>query len=449
MEETTMSDNKTPKKAATNPPEKTTDTVSKNETAASPVKSAAVSKSSSTHRKVMRNNEANQQIPSKPSNKRASLALLLAGFSIIAAAGHFIWQQHHNKQELSRLTEQNQQALKQSQAQLKQDLITTFNNQLAQQKSNSQSQADADIAQQKNEALLNTLSAQINQLEQQVQLRQPDDWLIHEADYLIRIAARTMWLEQDTQAAISLLREADSRLKTLAQAKYLPIRALINEDIEALALMPSLNTEDAILQLMALNKQIPQLTLAQVKITEDLKGGQESLTLSTDIDDWQSNLAKTWQKFLNDFITVRRRTGSVEPLLSPDQQQHLKQNLSLKVQLVQWAASQQKDSIYQQTLLDIQQWLNEFFDMQRANNQTFYQAIEDLKQQTIDYNYPSDLKSLTAIKRLLESDKQQIQRQYQEQNSSALDNTQDINDASSFEIDDPEPLTENNNGDLL
>jgi hypothetical protein len=49
----------------------------------------------------------------------------------------------------------------------------------------------------------------------------------------------------------------------------------------------------------------------------------------------------------------------------------------------------------------------------------------------------------------LESDKQQIQRQYQEQNSSALDNTQDINDASSFEIDDPEPLTENNNGDLL
>ncbi len=448
MEETTMSDNKTPKKAATNPPEKTTDTVSKNDTAA-PVKSAAVSQTSSTHRKVMRNNEANQHVTSKPSNKRASLALLLAGLSIVAAAGHFIWQQNYNKQDLVRITEQNQQALKQSQAQLKQELITTFNNQLAQQKSNSQSQADADIAQQKNEALLNTLSAQINQLEQQVQLRQPDDWLIHEADYLIRIAARTMWLEQDTQAAIPLLREADSRLKTLAQAKYLPIRALINEDIEALALMPSLNTEDAILQLMALNKQIPQLTLAQVKITEDLKGDQESLTLSTDIDDWQSNLAKTWQKFLNDFITVRRRTGSVEPLLSPDQQQHLKQNLSLKVQLVQWAASEQKNTIYQQTLLDIQQWLNEFFDMQETNNQTFYQAIEDLKQQTIDYNYPSDLKSLTAIKRLLENDKQQIQRQYQEQNTSALDNTQDINDTSSPEIDNPEPLNESNNGDLL
>jgi uroporphyrin-3 C-methyltransferase len=449
MEEKTMSDNETPKKAATNPPKKTTDTVTKNTTAAASGKSAVISQPSSTHRGVTTNTEAKQQIPSKPSNKRASLALLLAGLSIVAAAGHFMWQQHYNDQALLRLTEQNQQALKQSQAQLKQDLVTTFNNQLEQHKSSSQSQADADIAQQKNEKLLNTLSTQINQLEQQVQLRQPDDWLIHEADYLIRIAARTMWLEQDTQAAISLLREADSRLKTLGQPKYLPIRALVNEDIEALALMPSLNVEDAILQLMALNKQIPQLTLAQVKITEDLKGGQENLTLSSNIDDWQSNLAKTWQKFLNDFITVRRRTGMVEPLLSPDQQQHLKQNLSLKVQLVQWAASEQKDAIYQQTLLDIQQWLNEFFDMQRINNQRFYQAIEDLKQQTIYYNYPSDLKSLKAIKPMLENDKQQIQRQYQEQNASALDNTQDIDETSSPEIDDPESLTESNNEDLL
>jgi uroporphyrin-3 C-methyltransferase len=119
------------------------------------------------------------------------------------------------------------------------------------------------------------------------------------------------------------------------------------------------------------------------------------------------------------------------------------------VQLVQWAASEQKDTIYQQTLLDIQQWLNEFFDMQLTNNQTFYQAIEDLKQQTIYYNYPSDLKSLTAIKRLLENDKQQIQRQYQEQNANALDNTQEINETSSPEIDDPETLKESNNEDLL
>ena len=449
MEETIMSDNETPKKAAANLPEKPTDTVAKSTAATSSVKSAVVSKPSATKSKITPNNASSKHITPKPTNKRASLALLLAGLSIVAAAGHFMWQQEYNNQAFLRLTAQNQQALEQRQAELKQDLITTFNNQLQQHKSTSQSLADANIAQQKNEAFLDTLSAQISQLEQQVQLRQPDDWLIHEADYLIRIAARTMWLEQDTQAAISLLREADSRLKTLARPKYLPIRALINEDIEALALMPSLNTQDAILQLMALNKQIPQLVLAQVKITEDLKSGQENLTLSTNIDDWQNNLAKTWQKFLNDFITVRRRTGMVEPLLSPDQQQHLKQNLSLKVQLVQWAASEQKDPIYQQTLLDIQQWLNEFFDMQLISNQRFYQAIEDLKKLTINYNYPSDLKSLTAIKRLFESDKQQIQRQYQEQNANTQDNINDNDEIAIPKIDDSKNSVDSNNGGIL
>ena len=83
--------------------------------------------------------------------------------------------------------------------------------------------------------------------------------------------------------------------------------------------------------------------LADVDLAEALDQTKEDLALSDNIGDWQENLAKTWHKFLNDFITVRRRTGMVEPLMAPDQQQHLKQNLSLKIQLVQWAASEQKE----------------------------------------------------------------------------------------------------------
>ena len=44
-------------------------------------------------------------------------------------------------------------------------------------------------------------------------------------------------------------------------------------------------------------------------------------------------------------------------------------------------------------------------------NQRFYQAIEQLKQQTIHYDYPSDLRSLAAMKRLLNDTKQGTQRQ--------------------------------------
>ncbi len=343
----------------------------------------------------------------KPSNKTATIALVVATVSIFASIGHYLWQQQQTSAQLLTLNQQNQRAIEQSQAQLKSNLTAEFNRQLQQQnRATSQSQMNAKQAHSDSNSQLKQLTAQIGQLERKMSLRQPNDWLIHEAEYLVRVAARTMWLERDTKAAINLLRDADNRLKELNQPKFLPVRALINEDIESLALMPTLQNQEAILTLMALNKQVPSLMLAGVNLAEALEQTEEELALSDNIGDWQENLAKTWNQFLKDFITVRRRTGMVEPLMAPDQQQHLKQNLSLKIQLAQWAASEQKEEIYQQTLLDIQQWLNEFFDMDLPVNERFYQSIEQLKQQTIHYDYPSDLRSLAAIKRLLQESKQ-------------------------------------------
>lgn len=360
--------------------------------------SSAKEKPTSKDKNTVTKTKANK---AEKNNKTASIAIVLASISIISSIGLTVWQQQKNAQ-LIETNKQNQLTLKQSQSQLKSSLTAEFNRQLQQQNQvSSQSQQNAKQAHLDSDAQIQALSTQVAQLEQQVTQRQPSDWLIHEAEYLVRVAARTMWLERDTTAAISLLRDADSRLKELAQPKFLAVRALINEDIEALALMPTLQNQEAILTLMALNKQIPTLELAGVNLAQAVEDTKEDFTLSDNVDDWQENLAKTWQKFLNDFITVRRRTGMAEPLMTPDQQQHLKQNLSLKVQLVQWAASEQKEEVYQQTLLDIQQWLNEFFDMELKANQKFYQAIEQLKQQTIHYDYPSDLRSLSAIKRLL------------------------------------------------
>ena len=369
---------------------------------------------------------ANQPFPAntapetvKSSNRTATIALVLASVSIFASIGHYIWQQQQTNTQLLSLSQQNQQAIQQSQAQLKSNLSAEFNRQLQLQHSaTNQSQQSAQKAHLDSDAQIQRLTTQIQQLEQQVSQRQPSDWLIHEAEYLVRVAARTMWLERDTKAAIGLLRDADNRLKELDQPKFLSVRALINEDIESLALMPTLTNQEAVLTLMALNKQVPTLELAGVNLAETLDKTKEDFVLSDDIGDWQENLAKTWQKFLNDFITVRRRTGMVEPLMAPEQQQHLKQNLSLKVQLVQWAASEQKAEVYQQTLLDIQQWLNKFFDMDLPVNQRFYQAIEQLKQQTIHYDYPSDLRSLAAMKRLLNDTKQGTQRQTPKLNNS-------------------------------
>ena len=315
-------------------------------------------------------------------------------------ADHYFWQQQQSQLLTIKLSEQidhkNTATFNQYQAQIKQALIEqqkTFAKQLQ--------QVTAQVND-SNQAKMAELNMAVGQLERKAKQLQPSDWLLHEAEYLIRIAARTLWLEHDTTAAIGLLKDADSRLADLNDPAFLPVRELVHLDIKSLELMPTLQTDEIILTLMALNKQVAMLPLAIMDVDAEMDT-KTSLELSNDLNDWQANLTKTWRKFLDDFIRVRQRTGLIEPLTSPEQQQHLKQNLTLKIQLALWAASERKGDIYQKTLTDIQHWLTEFFDLEEAVNQHFLNALTNLQTQRVSYVYPSDLTSLTAIRKALKN----------------------------------------------
>ncbi|QBG36216.1 uroporphyrinogen-III C-methyltransferase [Litorilituus sediminis] len=368
--------------------------------------STADKKASSTvTTKQARNNKSATSAASaaKPSNKLAITAIAIACISVLASGFHYLEQQKQNAALIDNIKQQNNAAIEKSRAQTKQQLITEFKQELRQQQQAFAAELQ-QVSQQINSASedkIAQLSQQVAQLETRITQRQPSDWLVHEAEYLIRVAARTMWQEKDTKAAIGLLKDADSRLAELSEPKYLPVRATIHEDIKALELMPTLQSQEAVLSLMALDKQISTLPLIGDDLG-NLSTNVKELELSSDISDWKSNLSKSWQNFLDDFIRIRPREGSVEPLISPKQQQNLKHNLSLKVQLAIWAVREGNTEVYQQALSDVQKWTSDYFDMQSPRNTEFYQSIEKLKTYLINYNYPSDLPSLTAIKSLIQ-----------------------------------------------
>ncbi len=331
-------------------------------------------------------------------NKISKLAIFALFIAVAAPAGHYYWQQLQNQQIAQTLTneisEQNNTRLSRYQTQMQQTLAKQ------QQSFDQQLQQVISKISKSNQAKITELDATVAQLEQNIQQRQPSDWLLHEAEYLIRIAARSLWLERDTSAAIGLLKDAESRLTELNDPTFFPVREVIHQDIKSLELMPQLKTDEIVLALMAMNKQVAILPLALQDLGKD-DDKEADFELSNDINDWQTNLAKTWQKFLNDFIRVRQRVGSVEALISPKQQAHLKQNLSLKIQLALWAASERKGDIYQKALTDVHQWLNDYFDMGHNYNQRFIKALVTLQEHKVNYSYPSELGSLTAIRSAL------------------------------------------------
>jgi uroporphyrin-3 C-methyltransferase len=378
------------------------------ENAKSPNKSENDTKSSQAHH-AQSNKAQEKQATTKPkqkkiatkTNKLAWLAIIIALSAGAAVGGLYYWQNqqqsqlsHKFSQQIAQQTQQTQQLLQQSQ--LKTQALLTEQQQVFEQQL---AQAITAYSQQQ--------QTKITQLENalaRLSERQPSDWLINESEYLIRIAARSIWLQRDTTAAINLLKDADSRLKKLNNPEFFPIRQLIHQDIEQLSLLPQRETDEVILSLMGLNQQIDKLPLRKI-MRIDEKSAQQDLQLSEDPSDWQSNLKKSWQKFLNDFITIRRRNENVEPLLSPAYVQNLRQNLSLKLQLAQWAANQGKTPVYKAALNDVITWQEKYFDMDAPSNQNFSRTIKKLSKAIIEVDYPKSLSSLQAFRQLLASKK--------------------------------------------
>ncbi len=52
--------------------------------------------------------------------------------------------------------------------------------------------------------------------------RRPNDWLLAEADYLVKMAGRKLWLEHDTASATILLESADHRIAELNDPSMTP-----------------------------------------------------------------------------------------------------------------------------------------------------------------------------------------------------------------------------------
>jgi len=358
-------------------------TEQENKSAVSETKKEVKATSPSTATKTSKSSQSKT-----PISKTAVLALLLSLTATAGVVGHYFWQEklaeqrsEQNKvsqqESLQAIAGKSEQQVKQAVTHLQQSVQTSMNDLVEVQKQ----QADY-----------------VDQQLSSISLVQSKDWYAQEAAYLIRVAVRSLWLEQDARTAIALLRDADAKLSDLKKPEYLPVRQAIREDIAALSAASLPQTDEVLLSLITLNRQVSDLPLAYVDREIPT---QESRELSEDIADWKENLKKSWDQFVDDYFTLRPINAEVKPLLTPQYQQHLRQNLSLKLQQAQWAVTQQNEVLYRENLVDISNWLNEYFDETAQINTNFINEIDRLKTSNIRFTFDQQLTSVDAIKQML------------------------------------------------
>ncbi|CAA0274726.1 Uroporphyrin-III C-methyltransferase [Alteromonas infernus] len=327
------------------------------------------------------------------------LFLLVLG---MAGAGYWYYMQQQSASQETVIAQQNNASQLNAIERERADILASIENVT---RTNQTLESTVAELKSQNEQLALQAESTLQQLNN-MEGRRPADWLIAEADYLVRMAGRKLWLENDVRTAILLLVNADKRLKSLADPSVLPVRATLAEDIQTLQQLNPVSQSSVALALTGMMAQIDKLPLDTFEKPED--SNAQDTTLSESADDWQENLAKVWRSLVDDFLTVKSIEGPVEPVLSLEAQFLAKEQLRLQLMHAQTAALQGDEGLYSQSLQYAQTLLTEKFDTEKSQVTGFMDALQNLSATDIARPIPTELASQKPLERLLDSRVKQV-----------------------------------------
>ncbi|MEN4909655.1 uroporphyrinogen-III C-methyltransferase [Rahnella bonaserana] len=246
---------------------------------------------------------------------------------------------------------------------------------------------------------------QLNELQDKVASISGSDaktWLLAQADYLVKLAGRKLWSDQDVTTAAALLKSADASLADMNDPSLIDVRRALNEDVGSLSAVAQVDFDGIILKLNQLSNQVDNLRLAD-NDTDDSPMDNDSSSLSSSLTEWRQNLTKSWHNFMDDFITIRRRDSSAEPLLAPNQDVYLRENIRSRLLIAAQAVPRHQDEVYKQSLESVSTWVRAYFDTSDPSTKAFLEELDNLSQQSISMDVPDELKSQPMLEKLMQT----------------------------------------------
>lgn len=238
--------------------------------------------------------------------------------------------------------------------------------------------------------------------------RRPSDWLLAEASYLVNMAGRKLYLENDIRTSVTLLQEADARLQDLNDPSLLPIRALVANDIQNLKQINPVSTTSIALSLSGMLGQVAQLPLENLKLPE-ANADEQGTELTNDTADWEENLKRTWRAIVGDFITIKRVDKPLSPYLSERQQWLVEQELKHALTQAQSAALNEQYTLYQTALQQAMALIIEHYKIEENDVVQFMNGLQQLQSTNFERDYPKELVSVKALKDAIE---RRMERQF-------------------------------------
>ena len=217
------------------------------------------------------------------------------------------------------------------------------------------------------EQSLSALKQEVQRLANQAKAEQPNDWLLTEADFLLNNALRKLVLDNDVDTSVALLKVADETLSKVALPEVAPVRNAIHSDLKNLLSLNNVDQNAIMQDLSELANNVDELTVLNVNFDEDPNNDK----LTDSLDDW---------------------------------------NIRLRLQIAILSVPRQQDDLYKQSLQTVASWIRTYFDTNTDVAQNFLKKLDELAEQSIYVDVPTQLSGLNALDKLLNKPTQEMQK---------------------------------------
>ncbi|MEE8212161.1 MAG: uroporphyrinogen-III C-methyltransferase [Acidiferrobacterales bacterium] len=329
---------------------------------------------------------ANETKVPKPHGGRAwaGLAIVLS-FIALAASGYVAY------------------TLYQKQALLDADVLGTLEQLKAsvQQMEKNESQVEREVERIKKQFsdakhVQDTLASAIEKITNELG-RNRTGWALAEIEQLLLIANYRLQLAHDPDTAIAALLAADRRLQQLAEPRLLPIRKLVATEITQLQSLERADVPGIALKLGSLADGLQKLPLnVEDRFRPPPPPAQAESETGAGSTFW-GVLRQIWLDTLG-LVRIRKTTEVQKPLLAPEHDYFLRENLRLMLYGAQLAVLQADVTTYTQNIEAAQKWVSDYFDTDAQSVINVRQELSGLLDAKITVELPDISGSLTALR---------------------------------------------------
>ena len=236
-----------------------------------------------------------------------------------------------------------------------------------------------------------------------------EDWLLAEAEYLLKLANQRVLIEKNATGADALLVEADQILLGLEDPDLFPLRQAIANDLAALRLTKKIDIEGLYLGLSALANAIEYLPSKPSRKDIGAEKVSDTRTLENNSDaeknggvfDVMLESFATFMNKLREYIRVTNHTENPTPILVPELNQYARLNLRLLIEKSQLALLREQQVIYDQSIQQAIEWTNTYFPKSQET-QTFIGELALLEERQVVTKLPDISGSLELIHSYIE-----------------------------------------------